>query len=88
MDSKEVGGIFHLLASAVKALGRIREFGRFYGVRKSRDYVVSKDGKNRSTIDVMKNEERKALLERGTLLYISSSPDPLFQLTSNMVYYC
>ena len=72
----------------MKALGRIREFGWFYSVRKSRDYVVSKDGKNRSRTDVMKNEERKALLERETLLYISSSPDPLFQPTSNKVYYC
>ena len=35
----------------------------------------------------MKDEERNALLERETLLYISSSPDPLFQPTLNKVYY-
>jgi len=36
---------------------------------------------------MMMDEERTALLERGTLLYISSSPDPLFQPTLNKVYY-
>jgi len=49
--------------------------------------VVFKDEKNQSKINVVKDEERKALLERGTLLYISSSPDPLFQPTLNIVYY-
>ena len=49
--------------------------------------MVFKDEKNQSKINVVKDEERKALLERGTLLYISSSPDPLFQPTLNIVYY-
>jgi len=35
----------------------------------------------------MKDEEMKAFLERGTLLYIFSSPDLLFQPTLNGVYY-
>jgi len=36
---------------------------------------------------MMKDEEMKAFLERGTLLYIFSSPDLLFQPTLNRVYY-